>query len=67
MKTTICVLANTSELAIATAVYSFYTKLWRVVSEIISDYQDVLIFVSNISFNIGIDKILTVPIWTKDE
>lgn len=63
MKNTIGVLANTSELAIATAVYSFYT----IVSEIISEYQDVLIFVSNISFNIGIDKILTVPIWTEDE
>lgn len=67
MKNIIGVLANSSKLAIATAVYWFYTKLWKVVSEIISEYQDVLMFVSNISFNIGIDKILTVPIWTEDE
>lgn len=67
MKNTTGVLANTSKLAIATALYSFYTKLWRVVSVIISEYPDVLIFVSNISFSIGIDKILTIPIWTEDE
>lgn len=39
MKNIIGVLANTSKLAIATAVYSFYTKLWKVVSEIISDIR----------------------------
>lgn len=67
MKNTIGVLANTSKLATATVLYYFYTKLWRVVSVIISEYQDVLIFASNISFNIGIDKILTIPICTEDE